>query len=93
MTAGNIEGMELEEREQPSAGAHHLHETLVPILETADAIVYARPFISNPDLVERFRLDAPLTPWDVRTFYGGDDHGYTDYPTLAQQGWSGRVSY
>jgi N-ethylmaleimide reductase len=52
----------------------------------ADAVVYARPFISNPDLVERFRLDAPLNPWDVRTFYGGDDHGYTDYPTLAQQG-------
>ena len=51
----------------------------------ADAIVYARPFISNPDLVDRFRLDAPLNPWDVRTFYGGDDHGYTDYPTLAEQ--------
>ena len=40
-----------------------------------------------PDLVERFRLDAPLNPWDVRTFYGGDDHGYTDYPTLAEQRW------
>ena len=53
----------------------------------ADAVVYARPFISNPDLVERFRLDAPLNSWDVRTFYGGDDHGYTDYPTLAEQGW------
>ena len=48
----------------------------------ADLIVYGRPFISNPDLVERFRLDAPLNSWDVRTFYGGDDRGYTDYPTL-----------
>ncbi|MGJ5816516.1 alkene reductase [Paludibaculum fermentans] len=48
----------------------------------ADAIVYGRPFISNPDLVERFRVDAPLSPWDVRTFYGGDDHGYTDYPVM-----------
>src|SRR5262249_54950142 len=47
----------------------------------ADVIVSARLFITNPDLVERFRLDAPLNPWDVRTFYGGDDHGYTDYPT------------
>ena len=55
----------------------------------ADAIVYARPFISNPDLVDRFRLDAPLNPWDVRTFYGGDDHGYTDYPTLAEEDWAG----
>jgi hypothetical protein len=50
-------------------------------------IVYARLCITNPDLVERFRLDAPLNPWDVRTFYGGDDHGYTDYPTLAEQRW------
>jgi uncharacterized membrane protein (DUF373 family) len=33
--------MEAEEREQPSPGARHLHETLVPILETADAIIYA----------------------------------------------------
>jgi N-ethylmaleimide reductase len=53
----------------------------------ADLIVYGRLFISNPDLVERFRLDAPLNPWDVRTFYVGDDHGYTDYPTLAEQRW------
>lgn len=51
----------------------------------ADLIVYGRPFIANPDLVERLRLDAPLNSPDVRTFYGGDDHGYTDYPTLAEQ--------
>lgn len=51
----------------------------------ADIIAYGRPFISNPDLVERFKIDAPLTPWDVRTFYGGDDHGYTDYPVLSAE--------
>ncbi len=51
----------------------------------ADLVVYGRPFISNPDLVERFRLNATLNPWDVRTFYGGNDHGYTDYPTLTHQ--------
>ena len=51
----------------------------------ADAVVYGRPFIANPDLVERFRLDAPLNSCDVQTFYSGDDHGYTDYPTLAEQ--------
>src|SRR4051812_26424005 len=50
----------------------------------ADLIVFGRPFISNPDLVERLRLDAPLNTPDVRTFYGGDDRGYTDYPTLAE---------
>ena len=47
-------------------------------------MIYAKPFISNPDLVERFRLGAPLNPRDVRTFCGGNDHGYTYYPTLAQ---------
>src|SRR5213079_506529 len=41
----------------------------------ADLIVYGRPFIANPDLVERFRQDAPLGTAEVRTFYGGDDHG------------------
>jgi N-ethylmaleimide reductase len=49
----------------------------------ADAVVFGRPFISNPDLVERFRVEAHLNPWDVRTFYGGDDQGYTDYPILS----------
>jgi N-ethylmaleimide reductase len=53
----------------------------------ADLIVYGRPFIANPDLVERFRLDASLNLPDVRMFYGGNDHGYTDYPTLAEQAW------
>jgi N-ethylmaleimide reductase len=31
----------------------------------ARVAVYARPFISNPDLGKRFQLDAPLSPWDV----------------------------
>jgi N-ethylmaleimide reductase len=53
----------------------------------ADVIVYGRPLIANPDLVERFRLDAPLNSWDVRTFYGGDEHGTTDHPRLSQPGW------
>ncbi len=48
----------------------------------ADLIVYGRPYIANPDLVERFKEDAPLNAPDVKTFYGGDEHGYTDYPTL-----------
>lgn len=52
----------------------------------ADLVVFGRPYISNPDLVERLRTGSPLAPWDVHTFYGGDDHGYTDYLTLASQG-------
>ncbi|MFZ1960228.1 MAG: alkene reductase [Methylovirgula sp.] len=51
----------------------------------ADFVAFGKLFISNPDLVERFRLNAPLNPYDQATFYGGGAKGYTDYPTLAQQ--------
>ena len=48
----------------------------------ADAVAFGRPFISNPDLVARLASNAPLTPADPRTFYGGGAPGYTDYPTM-----------
>lgn len=48
----------------------------------ASAVAYGVPFIANPDLVERFKADAPLNVPDQATFYGGTDKGYTDYPTL-----------
>jgi N-ethylmaleimide reductase len=48
----------------------------------ADAIAYGRPFIANPDLPRRFELGAPLNEPDQATFYGGNEHGYTDYPFL-----------
>ena len=43
-----------------------------------DLVAFGKLFISNPDLVTRFLLDAPLTPFDAKTFYGGDRRGYTD---------------
>jgi N-ethylmaleimide reductase len=50
----------------------------------ADAIVYGRLMIANPDLVERFRLgNAGLNPLRMGTLYGGGAEGYTDYPTLS----------
>jgi N-ethylmaleimide reductase len=49
---------------------------------TADAIIYGKPFISNPDLVERFRRGAGLAPVDFKTLYTPGPHGYTDYPAL-----------
>jgi N-ethylmaleimide reductase len=52
----------------------------------ADAVAFGRDFISNPDLPERIRRSAPLTPYDRATFYGGDSKGYTDYLTLTEQG-------
>ncbi len=48
----------------------------------ADLIAFGRPFISNPDLVERLRMGAPVAPDDRKTWYGGDARGYTDYPAL-----------
>ena len=48
-----------------------------------DLVSFGRPFISNPDLAERLRLGAPLNEYDPTTFYGGDEHGYTDYPMLS----------
>lgn len=48
----------------------------------ADAIVYGRLFIANPDLVERFKLGAALNPLRTEGLYGGGAEGYTDYPAL-----------
>jgi N-ethylmaleimide reductase len=48
----------------------------------ADAIVFGRLMIANPDLPERFRLNAELNEPDMASFYGGDEKGYTDYPCL-----------
>lgn len=48
-----------------------------------DLVSFGRPFISNPDLPERFRRGAELNRWDDSTFYGGDERGYIDYPSLA----------
>lgn len=50
----------------------------------ADAVSFGRPFISNPDLVERLRAAAPLTPDDSATWYTQESRGYIDYPTLEQ---------
>jgi N-ethylmaleimide reductase len=49
----------------------------------ADAIAFGRLFIANPDLVERIKGNHPLNEYDRSTFYGGAEHGYTDYKTLA----------
>ena len=49
----------------------------------ADLVSYGRLFISNPDLVERFRVDASLNPYKRATFYTPDPVvGFTDYPFL-----------
>ena len=64
----------------------HLKESANVLLNhaQADLIAFGRLAISNPDLVKRLETDAPLTDYDRETFYGGDEKGYTDYPTMEQ---------
>ena len=48
----------------------------------ADLVAFGVPFLANPDLVERFALEAPLNTPDVPRFYAGGAKGYIDYPVL-----------
>ena len=50
----------------------------------ADAVAFGQMYLANPDLAERFRENAPLNEPDPSTFYGGDEHGYTDYPAMSE---------
>jgi N-ethylmaleimide reductase len=56
--------------------------TKVLAADQADLIAFGKPFIANPDLVERLQRGAPLNVPDKATFYGGGAKGYTDYPAL-----------
>jgi N-ethylmaleimide reductase len=61
----------------PESAAETIHK------KHADAIVFGRLFIANPDLVERIKENQPLNSPDRSTFYGGGAHGYTDYQPRA----------
>ncbi len=50
----------------------------------ADLVAYGKPFISNPDLVERFASGFATAEWDQDTFYTPGAKGYTDYPVYKQ---------
>lgn len=47
-----------------------------------DLVAFGRPFISNPDLVERLKSGEGLAGYDMDTFYTPGEKGYTDYPEL-----------
>jgi len=51
----------------------------------ADAISFGRPFLANPDLVQRLRERAPLNPTREETLYTQGAEGYTDYPALDEE--------
>lgn len=51
--------------------------------QRGDLVAFGRPFISNPDLVQKQRSGAALVPPDSATFYTPGERGYTDYPVGA----------
>ncbi|MBC7935100.1 MAG: alkene reductase [Rhizobacter sp.] len=48
-----------------------------------ELVAFGRPFLANPDLVERFKTNADLAEADQSTFYTPGEKGYTDYAVLA----------
>jgi N-ethylmaleimide reductase len=44
-----------------------------------DLVAFGRPFISNPDLVQKLQNGSTLTAPDSSTFYTPGEKGYTDY--------------
>ncbi|MFD1871695.1 alkene reductase [Hymenobacter bucti] len=65
----------------------YTQETAEHALENqeGDLVAFGVPYIANPDLVERYQQGAALNQADPATFYGGDDKGYIDYPSLQEQ--------
>jgi len=53
---------------------------------SADAVAYGRLFLANPDLPVRLKSRGPFNAPDLASFYGGDEHGYIDYPALFNSG-------
>ncbi len=49
----------------------------------ADLVAFGKPYVSNPDLVERFEQDIELTDWNQDTFYTPGKEGYLDYEKKA----------
>ena len=68
---------------RPSSSLYQQSGTARLAAGLCDAVAYGKAWIANPDLVERFRQNAPLNEADASTFYQGGEQGYLDYPTLA----------
>jgi len=66
-----------------SGGFDHASAEQALLEKRGDLIAFGRPFLANPDLVARMRVDAPLNSPDTATFYTPGAKGYTDYPALS----------
>ena len=67
-----------------SGGFNHGTAEAALVDGRADLIAFGRPFLANPDLVARMRVDAPFNEPDMATFYVPGPKGYTDYPARAR---------
>ena len=47
-----------------------------------DLVAVGRPFLANPDLIARWKTNAPVNAPDMSTFYTPGPKGYIDYPAL-----------
>jgi N-ethylmaleimide reductase len=63
---------------------NYSREEAIEVVEngTVDLVSFARLYLANPDLPERFKQNAELNEPDTDTFYGGGPKGYTDYPFM-----------
>lgn len=63
------------------------YETGTAVIASGDAdlVSFGKLYISNPDLVERFKNNMELTPWDEQTFYTPGKKGYTDYSKITEK--------
>ena len=65
------------------ANGNYDTETATDAIEQgyADLVAFGRAFLANPDLPRRLQEGLPINVPDEDTFYNGNEHGYTDYPT------------
>jgi N-ethylmaleimide reductase len=84
-----LDGFDFERARQRFSGAYiannkYTREMAIDAVAAGrvDAVAFGVPFISNPDLPRRLELGAPLNAANPATFYGPDEVGYTDYPSL-----------
>jgi N-ethylmaleimide reductase len=70
----------------PGTAARPTGARELPLVEdgTADLLSYGALFLANPDLPNRLVRGGPFNTPQRDTFYGGAEHGYTDYPILAE---------
>ncbi|GAB9474592.1 12-oxophytodienoate reductase [Globisporangium polare] len=62
-------------------------ESSIKVVEDGDAdmVAIGRYFITNPDIVKRFRLNAHVRPYEGENYYQEGELGYTDFPTLEEE--------